>query len=75
LPPATCSLRTATPQATISAEGSDARLKAVEARIKEWQPDALVVGVPFIPTAPATTIPCARRSSPASFGALRPAGL
>jgi putative Holliday junction resolvase len=41
--------RTATAQATISAEGSDARLKAVEARIKEWQPDALVVGVPFHP--------------------------
>jgi putative Holliday junction resolvase len=41
--------RTASPQATISAEGSDARLKAVEARIKEWQPDALVVGVPFHP--------------------------
>lgn len=41
--------RTASPQATIAAEGSDARLKAVEARIKEWQPDALVVGVPFHP--------------------------
>jgi putative Holliday junction resolvase len=41
--------RTATPQPTIAAEGSDARLKAVEARIKEWQPDALVVGVPFHP--------------------------
>jgi len=41
--------RTATPQPTIAAEGSDARLKAVEARVKEWQPDALVVGVPFHP--------------------------
>ena len=41
--------RTASPQATIAAEGSDARLKAVEARIKEWQPDALVVGIPFYP--------------------------
>ncbi|MCZ8257955.1 MAG: Holliday junction resolvase RuvX [Polaromonas sp.] len=41
--------RTATPQPTIAAEGSDARLKAVDARIKEWQPDALVVGVPFHP--------------------------
>jgi putative Holliday junction resolvase len=41
--------RTATPQPTIAAEGSDARLKAVEVRIKEWQPDALVVGVPFHP--------------------------
>jgi putative Holliday junction resolvase len=41
--------RTATPQPTIAAEGSGARLKAVEVRIKEWQPDALVVGVPFHP--------------------------
>ena len=41
-------LRTATPQATIRAEG-DARLAAVEARVREWQPDALVVGVPFHP--------------------------
>ena len=42
-------LRTATPQPTIRAEGSDARLAQVEARVKEWQPDALVVGVPFHP--------------------------
>jgi putative Holliday junction resolvase len=42
-------LRTATPQATIRAEGNDARLAAAEARIREWQPDALVVGVPFHP--------------------------
>ena len=41
-------LRTATPQATIRAEG-DARLAQVEARVREWQPDALVVGVPFHP--------------------------
>jgi putative Holliday junction resolvase len=41
-------LGTATPQATIRAEG-DARLAAVEARVREWQPDALVVGVPFHP--------------------------
>jgi putative Holliday junction resolvase len=41
-------LGTATPQATIKAEG-DARLAAVEARVREWQPDALVVGVPFHP--------------------------
>jgi len=41
-------LGTATPQATIKAEG-DARFALVEARIKEWQPDALVVGVPFHP--------------------------
>lgn len=42
-------LRTATPQATIRAEGADARLAAAAARIEEWQPDALVVGVPFHP--------------------------
>ena len=40
--------RTATPQPTIAAEGA-ARLKAVDARVREWQPDALVVGVPFHP--------------------------
>lgn len=42
-------LRTATGQPTIRAEASDARLAAAEARVKEWQPDALVVGVPFHP--------------------------
>ena len=41
-------LRTASPQPTIKAEG-DARFAQVEARIKEWQPDALVVGVPYHP--------------------------
>ena len=41
-------LRTATPQATIRAEG-EARLVAAAARVKEWSPDALVVGVPFHP--------------------------
>jgi len=41
-------LKNATPQATIKAEG-DARWPLVTARIKEWQPDALVVGVPFHP--------------------------
>lgn len=41
-------LRTATPQPTIRAEG-DARLAQVQARVREWQPDALVVGVPFHP--------------------------
>ena len=40
--------RTATPQATIAAEGT-ARFPVIQARIKEWQPDALVVGVPFHP--------------------------
>ena len=42
-------LRSATPQPTIRADGSDARLAAAEARVREWQPDALVVGVPFHP--------------------------
>ncbi|MDH6591375.1 putative Holliday junction resolvase [Variovorax sp. TBS-050B] len=42
-------LGTATPQATIRAEGADARFAQVEARIREWQPDALVVGVPWHP--------------------------
>jgi putative holliday junction resolvase len=41
-------LRTATPQATINAEG-DARWAAIDARVREWQPDAIVVGVPFHP--------------------------
>ncbi|HSV35449.1 MAG TPA: Holliday junction resolvase RuvX [Ramlibacter sp.] len=41
-------LRSATPQTTIKAEG-DARLVQAEARVREWQPDALVVGVPFHP--------------------------
>jgi putative Holliday junction resolvase len=40
--------RTATPQATIAAVG-DARLAKVTERLKEWQPDALVVGVPCHP--------------------------
>jgi putative Holliday junction resolvase len=42
-------LRTATPQATINAAEGAARLAAVEARVKEWQPDAVVVGIPFHP--------------------------
>jgi putative holliday junction resolvase len=41
-------LRTATPQPTIRAEGA-ARLQAALERIRQWQPDALVVGVPFHP--------------------------
>ena len=41
-------LRTATPQGTIRAEG-DARFAAVAERSREWQPDALVVGVPCHP--------------------------
>ncbi len=40
--------RTATPQATIKAEG-DARFVQIAVRLKEWQPDALVVGIPTHP--------------------------
>ena len=42
-------LRTATAQPTIRAEAADDRLAQAEQRIREWQPDALVVGVPFHP--------------------------
>lgn len=40
--------RTASPQTTIKAEG-DARFVQIAARIHEWQPNALVVGVPYHP--------------------------
>ena len=40
--------RTATPRPTLRAEG-DARWPQVEVILREWQPDALVVGVPFHP--------------------------
>ena len=40
--------RTATPQTSITALG-DARFAPIAERIQEWQPDALVVGVPFHP--------------------------
>jgi putative holliday junction resolvase len=41
-------MRTAQPQGTITAEG-DARFVKIAAQLKTWQPDALVVGVPFHP--------------------------
>ncbi|WP_394755549.1 Holliday junction resolvase RuvX [Rhodoferax sp.] len=41
-------LRTAQPQGTIAAEG-DARFAKIALQLKEWQPDALVVGIPFHP--------------------------
>ena len=41
-------LRTATPQGSIQAEG-DARFTPIEKALRDWQPDALVVGVPFHP--------------------------
>ena len=40
--------RSASPLKTIAAEG-DARFAAIATLIKEWQPDSLVVGVPFHP--------------------------
>ena len=40
--------RTASPQPTIVATNGQ-RLDAVALRIRQWQPDALVVGVPFHP--------------------------
>jgi putative Holliday junction resolvase len=41
-------LRQAQPLRTLAAEG-DARFQAIAAVLAEWQPDALVVGVPFHP--------------------------
>ena len=41
-------LKSAQPLRTIAAEG-DARFRAIEGLIREWTPDALVVGVPFHP--------------------------
>lgn len=40
--------RSATPQRTIQAEG-DARFGLIAERLQEWQPDALVIGVPRHP--------------------------
>ena len=40
--------RSATPLRTVAAVG-EPRFTAIAALIKEWQPDALVVGVPFHP--------------------------
>lgn len=41
-------LKSAAPLKTLAAEG-DARFAAIDALIREWRPDALVVGVPFHP--------------------------
>jgi putative Holliday junction resolvase len=41
-------LRQAQPLKTLAAEG-DARFAAIGALVDEWQPDALVVGIPFHP--------------------------
>ena len=42
-------MEAATPLRTIVAEAKDDRLAQAEARVREWRPDALVVGVPFHP--------------------------
>ena len=41
-------LGTAQPQATVHAEG-DARCVQIAQRIRDWQPDAIVIGVPLHP--------------------------
>lgn len=41
-------LQIATPQRTVAAQG-DAKFAEIAVRIKVWQPDALVIGVPFHP--------------------------
>lgn len=41
-------LRTAQPIGSVKAEG-DARFALIEKHLKEWQPDALVIGVPYHP--------------------------
>ena len=41
-------LRTAQPQGSIHAAG-DARFAAIAKLLREWQPDALVIGVPYHP--------------------------
>lgn len=42
-------LMAATPQPTIHAEGASARLTAIEKLLRQWQPQALVIGVPYHP--------------------------
>lgn len=39
----------ASPLPTIRAEGAQARLDAVDRLVREWQPQALVIGVPYHP--------------------------
>jgi putative Holliday junction resolvase len=41
-------LKSAQPQGSIHAEGN-ARFDGVAAKLKEWQPDAIVIGVPYHP--------------------------
>lgn len=42
-------LMTATPLPTIHIEGASARFAAIEKLLQQWQPQALVIGVPFHP--------------------------
>ena len=42
-------LRSARPLSTVRAVQGDARLAQVRAHVQEWQPEALVVGIPFHP--------------------------
>ena len=42
-------MRTATPQPTIRTDNAQQRIALAVERVKEWQPQALVVGVPFHP--------------------------
>lgn len=42
-------LRSARPLSTVRAAQGDARLAQVRAHVQEWQPEALVVGIPFHP--------------------------
>jgi putative Holliday junction resolvase len=41
-------MRSAQPVGTVRAEG-DARFTHIEKHLKEWQPDAIVIGVPYHP--------------------------
>ncbi len=41
-------IRTAQPQGSIHAEG-DERFRLIDLKLREWQPDAIVIGVPFHP--------------------------
>ena len=61
-------MKTATPQGTIAAEG-DARFARIAERIKEWQPDALVIGCLPTPMGVNTKTRCAPASSGDSCGA------
>jgi putative holliday junction resolvase len=42
-------LRTATPAQTVHASSADERFSKIALHIRTWEPDALVVGVPFHP--------------------------